>query len=57
MNIIIDGRQIKDLNGNKITLLPGNSIIGKGKTISVAVSGSCLSGESFKGGFKIRKAL
>lgn len=57
MNIIIDDRQVKDLKGKLITYLPGNSIIGKGKTISVAVSGSCSSEGSFKGSLTIRKIV
>lgn len=55
--IIIDGREVKDIKGKTLSLLSGSSVIGKGKSIAISISGTCPSGNPFTGGIKIRKTI
>lgn len=55
MTISIDGRMVKDFKGELLSFLSGSSIMGKGKNISVSITGECSPGQGFRGGLKIRK--
>jgi hypothetical protein len=55
MSIVIDGTAIENLSGNLLQLLEGSSIIGKGKIVSIRVSGNCDNYNPFRGEVKIRK--
>lgn len=55
LHIIIDGREIKDIKGRTLSLLTGNCITGKGKTVATLITGNCAPGHSFSGSLKIRK--
>lgn len=55
MSLIIDGSAIEDLSGKPLQLLEGSSIIGRGKIVSILVTGNCDNHNPFRGDFKIRK--
>lgn len=57
MTIFVDGNVVTDKDGKKIEFLEGSSIIGKGKIVSVIVSGSCTQKNKFYGNIKIQKSL
>lgn len=55
MSVVIDGSAVKDLSGNLLQLIEGSSVIGKGKIVSIMVSGHCDNHNPFRGEVKIRK--
>lgn len=57
MTVFIDGNAVTDKDGNTIEFLEGSSVIGKGKIVSVLVSGTCTQNNKFYGSIKIHKAL
>lgn len=57
MIVIIDGKEVRDKNNKIMQFLEGSNLIGKGKTITVAVSGNCAPKSYFSGYIKINKTL
>jgi hypothetical protein len=57
MTVVIDGQTIKDHKNKIITFLEGSSVIGKGKNVSVIVSGTCTKNNKFHGEIKLHKTL
>lgn len=55
MSVIIDDSAVEDLSGNLLQILEGSSIIGKGKIVSIRVTGDCDNHNPFRGEVKIRK--
>lgn len=57
MVVVIDGQEVKDNKGNVIQFLEGSSVIGKGKIVSVVVTGTCSPKNKFYGDIKIHKGI
>lgn len=57
MTVIIDGQPVKDYQNKTINFLEGSSIIGKGKNVSVVVTGTCADKSKFYGEIKLHKTL
>jgi hypothetical protein len=57
MRVKVDGQFVEDSTGEPRIFLEGSSIIGKGRQVSIVVTGECSSTEMFKGSIKLRKYL
>lgn len=50
---IVDGKLLTDANGGAIVMTQGSTLIARGRTVRVTVSGSCKPGVSFSGSLKL----
>lgn len=56
MVVTIDGKAVKNRAGDAaLTFLPGSSLIGKGKIVSVRIAGKCPTGKRLTGTIKVAK--